>query len=186
MSGRPLRVGKERGHARPEVPAEQKAPGETRRAEEQRVRRLAPFAVFLLLSFAAAASGRWFEPGPWYAGLRKPAFTPPDWLFAPVWTVLYVCIGVSAALVWQRSRAGLALTVWGAQLLLNAAWSWIFFGLQRPGLAFIEIRLLWVAIALTILLFWQVRPLAGALLVPYLLWVSLATWLNWQLWKLNA
>lgn len=140
---------------------------------------------FVALAFAAAAVGATFEPGAWYAGLAKPALTPPDWVFAPVWTLLYAAMGVAAALVWHRSRARIALAVWGVQLALNAAWSWIFFGLHRMGAALIEIRLLWLAILLTILLFWPIRRLAALLLVPYLAWVGFATWLNWQLWRLN-
>ena len=146
---------------------------------------LASLPVFVALSFAAAAFGAYFEPGQWYEGLRKPAFTPPNWIFAPVWSLLYACMGIAAALVWQRSRALIPMVLWGTQLCLNAAWSWIFFGLHEPGLAFLEIRVLWVAIALTIFVFWRIRPAAGALLVPYLLWVGFASWLNWELWRLN-
>lgn len=144
------------------------------------------FPIFLALSFTAAGFGALFEPGDWYTGLRKPALTPPNWIFGPVWSLLYACMGVAGALVWQRSRAALPMALWGAQLMLNAAWSWLFFGLQRPGLAFAEIRVLWIAIAITIFVFWRVRPAAGALMIPYLLWVGFASWLNWEIWRLNA
>ena len=152
----------------------------------QRHQGFAAFPIFLALSFAGAGFGALFEPGDWYAGLRKPDLTPPNWIFGPVWSLLFVCIGVAGALVWQRSRAVLPMALWGAQLMLNAAWSWLFFGLQRPDLAFAEIRVLWIAIAITIFVFWRVRPAAGALMVPYLLWVGIASWLNWEIWRLNA
>lgn len=143
---------------------------------------------FLLITFAAAAIGSQFMPGEWYARLAKPSWTPPSWLFGPVWTLLYVLMGVAAWLVWKdRGFAGarVALLLYGVQLVLNAAWSWLFFGLQRPGLAFAEILLLWSAILATLIAFWRHRKLAGALLVPYLAWVSFATALNWAIWQLN-
>lgn len=134
-----------------------------------------------------AIGGR-FQPGEWYASLAKPALTPPGALFPVVWTLLYVAMGVALALVWRRhgapGRAG-AIVVFGLQLVLNGAWSWLFFGLQRPELAFAEILLLWTAILASTLLFWRVRPLAGALLLPYLAWVGFAAWLNLQIWRLN-
>lgn len=143
---------------------------------------------FLLLTFAAAAIGSQFMPGEWYARLAKPSWTPPSWLFGPVWTLLYVLMAVAAWLVWKdRGFAGarVALVLYGVQLALNAAWSWLFFGLQRPGLAFAEILVLWIAILATLIAFWRHRALAGALLVPYLAWVSFATALNLAIWRLN-
>lgn len=165
-------------------------PSRTARSARERGRgplaAFAELAVFLGLAFAAAAFGAQFEPGDWYAGLRKPALTPPGWVFPPVWAALYVCIGVAGALVWRRTRARLPMALWGAQLALNAAWSWLFFGLQRPDLAFLEIRVLWIAIALTLFVFSRVHGLAAALLAPYLGWVAFAAWLNWEIWRLNA
>lgn len=145
--------------------------------------------AFLLAAFAAAAFGAFFTPGPWYAALAKPAWNPPAWLFGPVWTVLYVTIGVSGWLVWRQAgfaAARGALAVFALQLVLNALWSFLFFGLHRPGLAFAEIVLLWLAILATVVLFWRIKPLAGALLLPYLAWVTFAAGLNLTLWRLNA
>ena len=135
-----------------------------------------------------AATGARFEPGDWYAALNKPAWTPPNWLFPVAWTVLYLLIAVAGWLVWREvgfAGARGAFTVYGLQLLLNAAWSWLFFGRHDMGLAFLDMAGLWRAIALTLLFFWTVKPLAGALLVPYLLWVTYAAALNLALWRMN-
>jgi len=144
---------------------------------------------WLVLTFAAAGVGSMFMPGEWYAGLAKPAWNPPNWLFGPVWTVLYILMAVAAWLVWRRqglAGAALPLLVFVVQLVLNAMWSWLFFGLQRPGVALAEILVLWVAILVTILLFFRVRSVAGILLIPYLLWVSFAAVLNFTIWRLNG
>lgn len=127
-------------------------------------------------------------PGAWYAELNKPSWNPPGWLFGPVWTVLYSMMAVAAWLVWQFGGfrlQGRALKWYLAQLLLNALWSPLFFGLHSPGLALGEILLLWVAIAITMRKFWRVSKWAGWLMVPYLGWVSFATVLNFILWRLN-
>ncbi|MCR4440064.1 MAG: tryptophan-rich sensory protein [bacterium] len=122
----------------------------------------------------------------WYPTLNKPPFTPPGWLFGPVWTVLYILMGVAVALVWQRSSGvNAALTVFSVQLVLNVLWSLFFFGLRLPALALVDIALLWGAIVATLVLFWRTQPAAGALLVPYLLWVSFATMLNASIVWLN-
>lgn len=151
-------------------------------------RRWLSLAVFFVLSFAAAALGSLFPPGAWYAELTKPTWTPPGWLFGPVWTVLYATIAVSGWLLWRRSErpgARAALAAWSVQMLLNALWSWLFFGLQAPGVALGEILALWTAILATVVLAWRVRPLAGALLLPYLAWVGFAAVLNAAIWSLN-
>ena len=141
---------------------------------------------FLAITFAVASFGALFMPGPWYAALEKPAWTPPSWLFGPVWTVLYVMIAVAGWLVWQReSRVGTPLVLWGAQLALNGVWSWLFFGLERPGLAALDIVVLLVLIATTALAFMRVSRVAALLLVPYLAWVGFATALNIAIWRLN-
>ena len=143
---------------------------------------------WLVVCFSAAAVGSRFLPGAWYATLTKPAWNPPSSVFAPVWTVLYAAMGVAAWLVWRRSGfagAGAALTAFGAQLVLNALWSYLFFGLHRPGVAFADIVALWVVILVVAVLFWRVDWRAGALIVPYLVWVSFATCLNFALWRLN-
>lgn len=142
--------------------------------------------VFLLLVSAAALFGAQFEPGAWYAALRKPPLTPPNWLFGPAWTVLYLSIAVAGWLVWRAPRKEpLALALWGIQLALNAAWSWLFFGLQRPGLALIEIGVLLVLILATTVAFFRVRRMAGVLFAPYAAWVSFAAYLNAGIWYLN-
>jgi tryptophan-rich sensory protein len=125
----------------------------------------------------------------WYAGLRKPMWTPPSWVFGPVWTALYVCMGVAVWLVWREkgfAGASVAIVLFVVQLALNVAWSGIFFGLHRLAAAFAELAVLWVAIAVTLVLFWRVRPAAGWLLVPYEAWVTFAGALNFAIWRLNA
>jgi benzodiazapine receptor len=140
---------------------------------------------WLVVCFGAAAVGARFRPGAWYAGLRKPGWTPPNWLFAPVWTLLYATMAVAAWLVWRETGLSREIGVFVVQLALNAAWSWLFFGLKRPGLALADIVALWLAIFLTHLAFAHVRPLAGWLLIPYLAWVTFAAALNAALWRLN-
>jgi len=126
----------------------------------------------------------------WYAELVKPAFTPPGWIFAPVWTVLFALMGAAAFLVWQkglnRKAVKIALGVFIGQLILNTLWSIIFFGLRNPNAAFMEIILLWLAIIATIILFCKISRPAAWLLVPYLLWVSFAGFLNFSIWQLNV
>lgn len=130
----------------------------------------------------------------WYASLAKPAATPPGWVFGPVWTALYFLMGVAAWLVWKqwgtssssaRLRIHTALTVFGLQLLLNVFWSVVFFGLRLPGAALFEIIFLWLTIVATILAFYKISRLAAWLLVPYLVWVSYAGYLNFSIWVLN-
>lgn len=124
----------------------------------------------------------------WYADLSKPALNPPSWVFAPVWTVLFVLMGLAAFLIWKRGldqkEVKLALGIFIAQLALNTLWSIIFFGLKNPGLAFIEIIILWLAILITIIVFGKISKAAAWLLVPYLLWVSFAVYLNFAIWQL--
>jgi len=126
----------------------------------------------------------------WYAGLAKPAFNPPSWVFGPAWTTLYFLMGVAAFLVWKkgigRKDAQMALGVFGVQLFLNAIWSIIFFGLKNPGWAFLDIVLLWFAIVGTIIVFHKISRKAALLLLPYLLWVSFAGYLNYSIWQLQT
>lgn len=143
---------------------------------------------WLVLSFTAAGIGSRFLPGAWYASLVKPAWTPPSAVFAPVWTMLYAAMGVAAWLVWRRAGfggAGVALALFGFQLVLNALWSYLFFGLHRVGFALLDIVVLWLAILVVAVLFWRVDRRAGALMVPYLAWVGYASALNLALWRLN-
>jgi len=125
----------------------------------------------------------------WYANLNKPSFNPPGWIFGPVWTVLYILMAVSAALVWHRGlhkpKVRMALVFYIVQLVLNALWTPLFFGLQMPLLAFIDIVLLWAAIILTILAFLRVSRYAALLMAPYLIWTTFAAILNFSLWYLN-
>lgn len=141
--------------------------------------------VFLVVVFAVAAVGAMFTPGEWYDTLAKPAWTPPDWLFAPVWTALYVMIAVSGWLVWQREEHGVPMALFASQLVLNAAWSWLFFGRHAIGLALVDIVVLLVMIGATIAVFWSISRLAAGLLIPYALWVGFATALNAAIWRLN-
>ena len=122
----------------------------------------------------------------WYAGLKKPAWTPPSWIFGPVWSFLYLSMAVAAWLVWRRGNAFVPLTLFAVQLAFNAAWSWLFFGLYNPGAAFIDVVLLWAAIAATMLVFWFRSTIAGLLFMPYLAWVSFAAVLNFTIWRLNS
>ena len=145
-------------------------------------------AGWIVASFAAAVVGGFFTPGEWYAQLNKPAWNPPAWVFGPVWTALYLGMAVAAWLVWRRggfAGAPVALGLFLAQLVLNGAWSWLFFGLHRPGLALAEILVLWALILATLVAFWAVHRGAGLLFVPYLAWVSFAAFLNFTLWRLN-
>ena len=156
-----------------------------------KTRQLPALAVFLITTFAASAPGGWATTSSvasWYPGLHKPAWNPPSWIFGPVWTALYITIGVAAWLVWRRRAErsiGPAMTAWAVQLALNAGWSIVFFGLRQPGWAVVEISALWCAIAVTIALFARHSRSAAWLLVPYLAWVSFATVLNVAIWRLN-
>ncbi|MEM6381901.1 MAG: TspO/MBR family protein [Pseudomonadota bacterium] len=145
--------------------------------------------AFFGLCFVAALSGSVFRPGEWYRQLNKPSWNPPDWLFPVAWTALFAMMAISAWLVYRQAGlqgAGLlALSAWLAQLALNALWSAIFFGARRMDLALIEVAALWLAIVWTIVLFWPISTLAGALMLPYLAWVSFAAFLNWTLLRIN-
>jgi translocator protein len=145
--------------------------------------------AWLAVTFLAAALGSRFMPGEWYAALDKPSWTPPSAVFGPVWTALYVMMALAAWLVWRDAgftAARAALSAYLVQLVLNAAWSWLFFGLHRIDLALLNIVVLWATIAVTIVLFRRSSSVAGMLLVPYLLWVSYATALNAAIYRLNS
>lgn len=146
----------------------------------------------LTVCLVAADLGAWFtfqSLGTWYAELKKPGFQPPDWIFGPVWTALYLSMAVAAWLVWRargQTPAFYPLLLFAMQLSLNVAWSYTFFYLRRPELALADLILLWLAIVATILAFWHSSRIAGWLLAPYLLWVSFAAALNYSIWTLNA
>ena len=141
--------------------------------------------VFALLVVAAAATGAVFKPGPWYEELRKPGWTPPNWAFPVVWTVLYVAIAVAGWLVWREAGWSLAIGLWGAQLVLNAAWSWLFFGLKRMELAFADVSVLVLAVLGFIVAAREVSVTASALFLPYLAWVVTAAALNLRVMQMN-
>jgi tryptophan-rich sensory protein len=141
---------------------------------------------FLLVVGAAGAAGAFFPPGAWYAGLARPPLAPPNAVFAPVWSALYLGIAIAGWLVWRARPASPApLALWTAQLALNAAWSWLFFGLHEPGLALVDIGLLLACVVGATLAFFGVRRAAGWLFVPYAAWVAFATYLNAGFWLLN-
>ncbi len=148
-------------------------------------------AISIFLPLAAGFIGAYFTTASiatWYAALQKPLCSPPNWIFGPVWTVLYVLMGLSLYLVWtagQNKEAKGAFALFGAQLGLNVLWSIIFFGLKSPFYAFVEIIVLWAAIALTIRSFRKISKTAAALLIPYIFWVSFAAVLNYSIWVLN-
>ncbi|MEN1728574.1 MAG: TspO/MBR family protein [Pseudomonadota bacterium] len=143
-------------------------------------------AIFFALSFAAASMSYFFGPDAWYEALNRPAFAPPNWLFGPVWTVLYIGMSVAAWLVWRRVgwRSSL-IGVWLIQVALNMLWTPLFFGLHWMGVALAEMGLMWAAIALCVMRFRPISATASWLMVPYLAWVTFAFVLNMAYWWLN-
>ena len=143
------------------------------------------FAVFLAACFAAGSTGGLFPPGDWYARLRKPWFTPPDWLFPVAWSTLYVCIAAAGARVAVSPDNALAMALWGLQIALNGLWTPVFFGLRRMKLGLVVLSALWLSVAATMAALWQVDWIAGLLFAPYLCWVSVAGALNLSVIRLN-
>ena len=123
----------------------------------------------------------------WYESLQKPSFNPPNWIFGPVWTLLYVLMGISLFLIWKNNEKDnkSAISIFIVQLILNVVWSCLFFGLHSPFLAFLEITILWFFILFTIYKFWRIDKISSLLLVPYILWVTFASFPNFYIWKLN-
>ena len=153
-------------------------------------RQTAGFIAWLAICFAAAGIGAAasVQAGPFYLSLMRPAWAPPASVFGPVWSILYALMAVAAWLVWREGGfrfARSALTLFLGQLMLNALWSWLFFAWHLGAMAFVDIVLLWISIVATLIAFWRIRPLAGLLLIPYLLWVSFATALSYSVWRLN-
>lgn len=140
---------------------------------------------FVAIALLAGFVGSQFEPGVWYAIIEKPTWTPPDWVFAPVWIALYVLMGLAAWLVWLARGWHGTHWLYVGQLVLNAAWSWLFFGLHRTGWALGELVLLWILVLAMMAGFWRVRPAAGALIAPYWIWLTYAGALNYGIWVLN-
>jgi tryptophan-rich sensory protein len=144
--------------------------------------------AFVVLCFGTAALGNTATERSvleWYPTLQKPSWTPPNWIFGPIWTVLYGMMAVAGWLAWRDERSRSTTVVFLVQLLLNGAWSWLFFGLRRPDLAFAGVVLLWLAILATIAAFWKISRLAVILFVPYLAWVTFAAYLNLAVVRLN-
>ena len=143
--------------------------------------------VFVAMVAAAALVGSQFGPGPWYLALQKPSWTPPNWLFAPVWSVLYIAIAVAGWSVWRSKAVSVTkpILLWLLQVILNGLWSWLFFGLRRPELALIDIIALLITICCFIATAGATSRFAAWLFVPYALWVGFATALNFAIWQLN-
>ncbi len=151
--------------------------------------RYVPLFGFFVLTFAAGFIGSHYMPDAWFAALAKPSWNPPGQVFAPVWTTLYALIAVAGWRVWRVRMlpwARVALAAWVAQLVANGLWSWLFFGLHRIDWALCDIALVWLAIVAFIARCWARERVAAGLFVPYLLWVSFASALNFAIWRLNG
>ncbi len=141
--------------------------------------------VFLIVTFAATATGTLSAPDAWFSALQKPAFNPPTWLFAPVWTTLYVLMAIAAWRVYRVAGFGTAIVLWIAQLLVNAAWTPLFFGLHRIGWAAVDITVLDIIVVATIATFFRRDRMAGWLMIPYLAWILFASALTFAILRLN-
>lgn len=147
--------------------------------------------IFIIIAQLAGLVGSFFTApniDNWYVFLERPSFAPPNWLFAPAWITLYTLMGIASFLVWQKRqfpRARSALFFYLGQLLFNALWSIVFFGMQSPFLGFLVIIILWFLIVITLIKFWKTEKIAGLLFIPYILWVSFAAVLNFSIWQLN-
>lgn len=149
-------------------------------------------ALILIPAFAlvagAASTGAFFKPDAWYRDLKKPSWNPPDWVFAPVWTLLYIAMALAVWFAWcsgQGSVLVVGLVLWVLQLAANAAWSWLFFGRRRIGWALVDIGAMFLLILATLIVFFHLGLVAGLLLLPYLIWVGFAGCLNATLWRFN-
>ena len=159
-------------------------------SKKSKVMEIAGLIGWLAITFIASAIGAFatLQAGSFYIQLVRPDWAPPPSIFGPVWTALYAIMGIAAWLVWRTDgfrTAKVALTLFLIQLALNASWSWLFFGWHRGALAFLDTLLLWLLIVAMLVAFWRIRPVAGVLLIPYLLWVSFASVLNYFIWQLN-
>ena len=142
--------------------------------------------TFIVIVLLAASSGAIFKPGEWYENLCKPSWTPPKWAFPAVWSILYIFIAYAGWKVWTLSGWSVPFAFWCLQIIVNAMWSWMFFGRRQMGLALADIALLWVSILGFIVTAWPVSQIAALLFVPYLAWVSAAGMLNYSVLRLNA
>lgn len=151
-----------------------------------RFHHLPSLLVFIASVALTSIFGAQFEPGTWYAQLQKPAWNPPNWVFAPVWTLLYIAIAAAGWLVWRKTRRGtFTLQVWGLQLVANGLWSWLFFGMHRPGIALVDIAALFLLIVSFIVAARRYSVAASWLFVPYAIWVGFAAALNGSIWRAN-
>ncbi len=153
--------------------------------------RVAPLIGFVAVTFVAAAIGSaatFQSVGTWYQTLQKPTWNPPSAVFSPVWTLLYIAMSIAAWRAWRTlapGAGGAVIRLYGAQLILNALWSILFFGMRRPDLALIDIIALWILLVLGLVRFWPLDRVAGMLWAPYVAWVSFAAVLNFTIWQLN-
>lgn len=143
------------------------------------------FVICFLACCAAATTGAVFPPGKWYLTLDRPTWTPPNWVFPVAWTVLYFFMSIAAARIAPLDGSGLPMALWGLQIALNTLWTPVFFGLRRFGGAVPVVLGLWLAVAGTMVAFWQLDTLAGVLFVPYLIWCTVAAALNIAMWRRN-
>jgi benzodiazapine receptor len=156
-----------------------------------RKRQLAGLAAWILVCFVAASVGAVasISARSFYGNLARPDWAPPGWLFGPVWSALYLLMGIAAWLVWRShgfKTGRTALVLFLSQLAANALWTWLFFAWRQGAAAFVEILILWALIVATIVSFWRLDRIAGALLLPYLAWVTFASALTFSVWQLNA
>jgi len=155
-----------------------------------KLKKILQLLVSVLIAQLAGVIGSFFtvsSVGSWYLDINKPTWNPPGWIFGPVWITLYALMGIAAFMIWQSKNKHKrnALTFYSIQLVLNAIWSILFFGLRRPDLAFAEIILLLAMIIITTYYFWRINKKAAILMFPYIAWVSFASFLNFTIWQLN-
>lgn len=143
------------------------------------------FTIFFAACLGAGVTGGLFPPGPWYRELNKPWFTPPDWVFPVTWMVLYVCVAVAGARAAMAENNGIAMAFWAMQIAFNGLWTPVFFGLKNIRMGMAVVSFLWLAVLSTMVALWQVDWIAGALFIPYLIWVTIAAALNAEVWRLN-
>ncbi len=143
------------------------------------------FCIFFAACLGAGVTGGLFPPGPWYRNLKKPSWTPPDWVFPVTWMVLYICMATAAARVAGMPENGIALAFWAMQIAFNGLWTPVFFGLRKIRLGMAVVGVLWLSVGSALIALWRVDLIAGLLFVPYLVWVTIAAALNAAVWRLN-
>lgn len=151
-----------------------------------KLKQVGMWGIFVIVTFCAPAIGAFAPPGDWYLTLQKPSWNPPAWVFGPVWTLLYFAMATAAWRVWRKHGWGLPVGWYGIQLVFNAAWTPVFFGAHEIGWALVVILLLWITAMSTTWVFYKADKAAGIMMVPYILWLSFATFLNFTLWQLNS